>query len=301
MDDCPHCPDCGADHPKRIGRLPDVAFFAGRRTDSLVPGGALYRCATCALCFRWPRLAPSLLSTLYDNANVSVWREPEGTRQEWRMIGRMIEQLPLHRPRVLDVGCHTGDLLASLGVGVTAFGVEPNPHARAVAARHCAATWSSLDDIPPDVQFDVIVATDVLEHVEQPSAFLARLFELVTPKGEVILTTGDADAPLARLAGAHWWYWYLPEHLSFVSRDWFARLSAQAHIRVVNETQFAHSALQGGARLRGLMLALAYALLGPHYLALVARLYRRLGRTWQPMPHGQGVTRDHLLVALARP
>lgn len=297
----PNCPDCGAASARRIGRLPDGDSFVGRRTEAPLPGGDLFRCRGCSLGFRWPQPATALTTALYENTQVTVWREPAALRPEWRIIRDWIARLPMPRPRVLDVGCNTGELLESLGEGVTKYGVEPNRHARAVAAGHCLETWASLDDIPADTCFDVIVATDVLEHIAAPSRFVRRLFALLSPGGRVILATGDADAPLARLSGAHWWYWFLVEHLSFVSRDWYAALCRREGLELLDSAQYAHGALHGLARLRGLGLALAYAALGERYLTLLSRHHRLLGRAWPPTPHGRGVTRDHLLVALARP
>lgn len=295
------CPDCGALETKSINSLPDVEVFAGRRVDRLLPGGALYRCADCQLRFRWPTLPWEELSALYESTDVSTWREPDKERPEWQIVRRWIKQLPGKPLRVLDVGCHTGDLLASLSDDAHKFGVEPNSHARAVAAVHCVETWPSVEDIPPGTRFDVIVATDVLEHVPQPSVFIQGLFELMAPDGRLMLATGDADAPLARLAGAHWWYCFWPEHLSFVSRAWFEAQSRRGRLQICDSAQYAHGTLHGMARLRSLALALAYAALGRRYLALMARLYRLLGRDWAPSPHGRGVTSDHLIVALRRP
>ncbi len=296
----PACPDCGATSARRIGKLPDGDSFVGRRTEAPVPGGDLFRCRDCRLVFRWPQPESALTAALYENTQVTVWREPAALRPEWRIVRDWVARMPTPRPRVLDVGCNTGDLLESLGEGVAKYGVEPNRHARAQAAARCEETWAALDDIAAGTCFDVIVATDVLEHIAEPSRFVRRLFSLLAPGGRVILATGNADAPLARLARSHWWYWFLVEHLSFVSRDWYAALCRREELELLDAAQYAHGALHGLARLRSLVLALAYAALGQRYLALLARLHRLLGREWPPTPHGRGVTRDHLIVALAR-
>lgn len=297
----PACPDCGAAPAKRIGRLPDGNSFVGRRTEAPLPGGDLFRCGSCNLSFRWPQPDTTMTAALYEDTRVTVWSEPAAQRLEWQIIRSWVAGLAMPRPRVLDVGCNTGDLLASLGEDVAKYGVEPNRHARAAAAERCEETWASLDDIAAGTCFDVIVATDVLEHIAEPSRFVRRMFSLLAPGGRVILATGDADAPLARLARAHWWYWFLVEHVSFVSRAWYATLCRREELELLDVAQYAHGTLHGLARLRGLVLALAYAALGQRYLALLARLHRLLGREWPPTPQGRGVTRDHLIVALARP
>jgi len=98
---------------------------------------------------------------------------------------------------ILDVGCGTGIMitlpLASIGYRVTGIDIHGesiesarrvNPYAN-VVFRTCdpTALLSETD------RYDVIIASEVLEHMGDPLAFLRTLQALLRPEGILILTT----------------------------------------------------------------------------------------------------------------
>jgi 2-polyprenyl-3-methyl-5-hydroxy-6-metoxy-1,4-benzoquinol methylase len=46
--------------------------------------------------------------------------------------------------------------------------------------------------------FDLVIAMEVLEHVESPAAFLRTVAELLTPRSIAVLTTPNVESVLAR-------------------------------------------------------------------------------------------------------
>lgn len=98
---------------------------------------------------------------------------------------------------ILDVGCGTGIMitlpLASLGYQITGIDID---EASIKAARsvnpYPNATFQQVDAkslLASGKRYDVVIASEVLEHLEDPAEFLHTLRALVTPEGEVILTT----------------------------------------------------------------------------------------------------------------
>jgi SAM-dependent methyltransferase len=84
----------------------------------------------------------------------------------------------VERPRVLDAGCGTGRNLAEFGALGPAAGADPSSQAIAFCRRR------GLDDVHQarlealpfgSHEFDLILATDVLEHVPDDAAALAEL------------------------------------------------------------------------------------------------------------------------------
>jgi 2-polyprenyl-3-methyl-5-hydroxy-6-metoxy-1,4-benzoquinol methylase len=55
------------------------------------------------------------------------------------------------------------------------------------------------DGTPPDADYDVVVCTEVLEHVLEPAQLLLGLARKVRPGGAVCLTTPNADYALSGL------------------------------------------------------------------------------------------------------
>jgi 2-polyprenyl-3-methyl-5-hydroxy-6-metoxy-1,4-benzoquinol methylase len=94
--------------------------------------------------------------------------------------------------RLLDIGCYTGDLLTVVPKGVRYFGVDSDSQALKIAEGRGAETLNldiEKDDIPPKVgQFDIIVASELLEHLKDPARLLLRIQKLIKPSGVILLS-----------------------------------------------------------------------------------------------------------------
>lgn len=90
------------------------------------------------------------------------------------------------RARVLDVGAGDApyaELFAHTDYVTLDWGSSPHEGARA------AAVSASADAIPlPDASFDVVVLTQVLEHVRRPAAVLAEIARVLSPGGTLLAT-----------------------------------------------------------------------------------------------------------------
>lgn len=95
------------------------------------------------------------------------------------------------RPRVLDAGCGAGrNLLLYSSLGVTE-GFDPSPDAVAFCRRRGLENvrQGTMEDIPfGESRFDLLAATDVLEHVTDDARGLRELVRVATPGASLILT-----------------------------------------------------------------------------------------------------------------
>lgn len=110
---------------------------------------------------------------------------------------------------ILDVGCGGGLLsepLARLGADVT--GVEPAPESIGVAKAHAAQAGLDIDYravaaetlVAEGAKFDAVIASEVIEHVPDPAAFIATLGTLARPGGIVLVSTLNRTARSYALA-----------------------------------------------------------------------------------------------------
>lgn len=102
----------------------------------------------------------------------------------------------LRSPRILDLGCGTGWLTTILGRFGPTTGVDLSP----VAIHRAQGLFpdvtfmaGDLFGLPfPDEAFDVVVAVQVLDHVENQRRFLDLAVRLLTRGGHLILITTNA-------------------------------------------------------------------------------------------------------------
>jgi len=110
-------------------------------------------------------------------------------------------------PYALDIGCATGALLSRLQTGgwrVT--GVEISPSAK------YARDTRNLDvrNIPleennfPDNIFDTVLASHLIEHLNDPKYFLHEIYRILKKNGRCFITTPNIMGFQARLFGSNW-------------------------------------------------------------------------------------------------
>lgn len=113
-------------------------------------------------------------------------------RGRWAVVEAMLRRTRLpDRPRILDAGCGTGGNLKRYSQIGDATGVDPS----ADAVRFChergfeSVLQAGLESLPhPDESFDLIAATDVLEHIAAEDEALRELRRVAAPDSVLLLT-----------------------------------------------------------------------------------------------------------------
>ncbi len=188
--------------------------------------GSIVECRRCGHGFVDQMPSSVQVSAAYAEAAdpVSV-REEEGQIETARRDLARIEEH--FRPGlVCDLGCWTGSfLVAAAERGWRTHGVEPSAWASTRArSRHMDVCTAELNDHDlPAGAHRLVVMTDVLEHLADPRAALARVRTLLEPSGGLWLTVPDAGSVLARAMGRRWWS-VLPMHLQYFSVSSMTRL-----------------------------------------------------------------------------
>jgi SAM-dependent methyltransferase len=113
-------------------------------------------------------------------------------RGRWAVIEALLARTPLPpRPRILDAGCGTGGNLQRYARIGDVSGVDPSLE----AVRFChgrgltSVEQAGLEDLPfEDKSFDLISATDVLEHIAAEQDALRELWRVAAPGAALLLT-----------------------------------------------------------------------------------------------------------------
>lgn len=140
----------------------------------------------------------------YDDL-AAQWWEPRGpfAMLHWLAAARAA-LVPTHRSgtgTLVDLGCGAGLLAPHLvGKGYRHIGVDVTASALAVAARHgVLPVRADVTAVPlPDGCADVVVAGEILEHVDDLSAAVAQACRLLRRGGLLVIDTIAATA-LARV------------------------------------------------------------------------------------------------------
>lgn len=300
MNTNPSCPYCASQELRPLGKLTGSNWFAGKHIGKPLSAGTLYLCRRCQLKFRYPTQDAATYQRLYDNAAVSTW-PANAVRPDWDLItGQISRRLP-QGGRVLDFGCYTGGLLARLGPTYERYGIEINKAAAAIADdNRLVQIWSSIDDIPGKLRFDVVIVADVIEHMPNPGHLIDRLSPLLKNGGILIITTGDANNHLWHRFGANWWYCFYPEHIAFLSEAWLDYYSHINGFFVEHCETFRYRRLSIGRLFFEKTFTYIYGYFPRTYLRLINTIRNALGRKNLKSVPGNGVSADHLFIVLAR-
>jgi SAM-dependent methyltransferase len=133
--------------------------------------------------------------------------------------------------RLLDIGCGAGTVLeAARRAGWEAEGVEVSrPAVEHLRARGFAIFHGELAAARyPENHFDVVIASEVIEHLADPRDLLREAARVLRPGGLLWATTPHSRGASARALGIGWSTVCPPEHLHLFSRRGLKNLLREA-------------------------------------------------------------------------
>lgn len=239
------CPICGGHGQSPRFRAPTTATEGGVDAARFIPAsagfgttaGQVVRCRTCGHGSLLDAPDEDRVASAYeDAADEETLREEAGqvatATRDLATIAAVVGGPP---GRLLDIGCWTGSFVAAAAdLGWDAEGIEPSAWAcERARARGLSVRRAALgpgDGLPAGA-YRAVVACDVLEHLHDPGAAIARARDLLEPDGALFVTVPDAGSPLARILGRRWWS-VLPMHLQYFTRSTATRLLERHGFRI---------------------------------------------------------------------
>ena len=191
------CPVCNHD---RLERGYDLGEFE------------VLRCASCQAAWRSNMYTPEQVAAMYedepyeehpffgyDSDAETLKKVPRYQRFEQAL--EVLER-EIGGRKLLDVGCGAGTFMAIAAArGWDVYGIEMNQALVDQAektvgeGRLTCGAFEALD--PLEHSYDVITMWDVIEHVLDPAAFIARARAMLRPGGAIVLCTPDEESILA--------------------------------------------------------------------------------------------------------
>jgi 2-polyprenyl-3-methyl-5-hydroxy-6-metoxy-1,4-benzoquinol methylase len=205
------CPLCGGSEVSDFLSAPD-RFHLRRDVYHLV------RCGSCSCVWLAGAPKPTEMQLHYGEAYhraISGGGETDSARR-WQKQRKRISRF-YQTGAILDIGCSSGSFLATMRNGAWQLhGVEMSA-SMAERARTTTAAEIFVGDVLdapfPAETFDVITSFDVLEHMYEPRAFLAKVHKWLKPGGIFYAELPNIDSWESRLFRSYWYGLELPRHL----------------------------------------------------------------------------------------
>ncbi|KAG5510359.1 hypothetical protein JKF63_07688 [Porcisia hertigi] len=215
MEPDPHAEKKRVSFVCRLCASPSVTLFYTDRTREY------FQCNHCSLVFVPDRF---LLSSADEKALYDLHQNIPGDARYEKFLSRAAEPLaeyfssmqnsgkPLSQPKGLDFGCGPAPVLANMlsnppyNYSMDVYDLYYFPE-----TRHCLTRES---------YYDFIVATEVVEHLQDPMSVLQTLWRCIRPDGGVlVIMTKRVHGTIERFRG--WHYIRDPSHITFFHSESF--------------------------------------------------------------------------------
>jgi SAM-dependent methyltransferase len=210
------------------------------------------RCKKCRFLYVSPRLTERGIHQYYANpgyfeggeAGYDSYSEQEpALRATFRRLLAEMKKRRLTGGDLLEVGCGYGFFLSEAkSYFVSRVGTDFSAGALKFARKEAdEVVLGGAERIPEGRVFDVIVATQVIEHVYDPRAFVLKLKENLRPGGSLVLTTPDEGSFWHKLMKERWPSLKLPEHVLFFDYSSLSGLMRECGLTAVHEIPCPHA------------------------------------------------------------
>jgi 2-polyprenyl-3-methyl-5-hydroxy-6-metoxy-1,4-benzoquinol methylase len=212
------------------------------------------RCTACGLHYLSPRLIETAMqevyrqSTYYEGgscgyADTSYTAQEAALRATFQRLLHNLAGRGLTGGDLLEIGCGYGYLLdEARSFFNRRVGTEFSPEGAEIARATGAEVFvGGIEQIAPERKFDCIVATQVIEHVYQPLAFVQQLASHTKVGGHVVVATPDIGGALRRAMGRHWPSFKAPEHVLYFDFRTLSALMRRAGLSDVHRLRYPHA------------------------------------------------------------
>jgi len=139
------------------------------------------------------------------------------------------------KQKVLDVGCGTcQSLLEIKQMGGFAWGIDPDRNSEKVAKLlKLNFHLGTIHDFNEKENFfDLITASQVLEHEANPLSFLIECKKYLKKTGKIVLSFPNTNALSLKIYGRKWLHWHIPYHLNHFNKKSFEILAKEAGLKI---------------------------------------------------------------------
>ena len=204
-------------------------------------------CLVCDLSFVPESSYPKNIETIY--AEVQDPTYLLNKRSRYKTFQESLKQISPFLPdkgNLLEVGSYCGFFLDTFKQKYNnwdCIGVEPSKWASEYA-RSQLETITRTGTLEENIieltsDYDAVVAWDVLEHLNDPSAFLIQINSVMKLNGIFCFSTLDINNWFPKLMGKHW-PWLMEMHLFYYKTDTTVQLLNKAGFNILRTEKYIH-------------------------------------------------------------
>lgn len=137
--------------------------------------------------------------------------------------------------RVLDIGASTGVMLSIFkDSGWETWGIEPSDAAKVGVERGIKMLKTSFERAKlPKNYFDVVIMNHTLEHVDDPSKVLKKIYSVLRRDGIAYIDVPNFGSLSSQIAGKDWKYLHPYEHIHQFEPETLKKCMEAAGFKVV--------------------------------------------------------------------
>lgn len=181
----------------------------------------LVTCEECSFVFSNIRPSQEELDKVYSGYSRDFGRT-EATLQKMRETAVWLKNLS-NAKRVIDVGCGDGGYLSIFkNLGCQVYGTEFDSRTEEICRNKGITMLQGgimplLDEFEGQEKFDLVIFTEVIEHINNPLDVIENISRLLRKGGLMYITTPNFASLERRVLGPQWGMIAYPEHISFYS------------------------------------------------------------------------------------
>lgn len=199
----------------------------------------IYRCNNCKFMNTYPELTFAKLTEIYStyypkrDANIKDIIKNSKNLPTKKDINKNGWETTCHfqtkkGDKVLDIGCGTcQSLLEIKKLGGDAYGIDVDNNSLKVAeALKVKFQLGTIHNCHfPKNYFDLITASQVIEHEPDPIRFLINCKKYLKTGGKMILSFPNTGALYRKIWGKKWLHWHIPYHLNHFDKKTILELA----------------------------------------------------------------------------
>lgn len=176
----------------------------------------IFQCNICQSCFTYP--IPINLDHYYPE-----YYRGYGTITTYLLVffyrmhvKKWIKNSAIKNGSYLEIGCGSGIMLKVFSdFGWSVSGIERTSEIAKKAKEKCnnLTIYQSIDIIPSENFYDLIILFNVLEHLEDPNYYISKCNKLLSKSGRLIITVPNFSSYQRHIFNKNWFHLDPPRHL----------------------------------------------------------------------------------------